>query len=424
MKKSILQFSVIAAIAASMTLTTSCSSDESVAEAYVPEPVQFSIGVGDLSVSRASSRTQASDTKVPADGTNFTVDNKWNANDILAIYTHDADKNWYLKAYKVNANSGSASEYNAVTATGTGASKDFYWGNTSEVKVFEVYSIGTSDPISNTAAADRISDAINKTNNGLQIFYDASHLFDVPSDQTTSNKEFLYNYGAMKYDNSVSADNTKKLKLRHQLTRIDVVVITPKSKAGTEKDKQVYIGNHDSEAGNAGRKISLKGHFVKPDGLIKSTEGMLYTWPTAENLDGLLDTPASGSDPEVYTSLSWTPSTASGDQGYITPRVISAETEITADLDENKGKYTTTYSAVVIPQNFKDKFLFDIEYDGARYVYTGQDTDDMSGSSGKHYTYKVVVGPTGLVVTASVSPWQTVDGYTPTSPKDVEAKLQ
>ena len=257
---------------------------------------------------------------------------------------------------------------------------------------------------------NNVNDTTNKTNEGLQIFYNSSNLFDVPSDQTESNKEFLYNYGAMKY--LTTGSNTKALKLRHQLTRIDVVIITPKKKSETENDKQVYIGNHD-DTDKATKGIFLKGYFDKPDGLINTTTGMLYTWPTSENLDGL----STGTG--TYTPLVWH---AEGTRDFITPRVISKETQISGGTHD--GKYTTTYSAVVIPQNFQGQSLFDIVYDGARYVYTGVAADDLSAAAGKHYTYQVVVGPKALEVTASISDWTEATGYTSASPKDATAELQ
>ena len=84
MKKSILQFSVIAAIAATMTLTTSCSSDD---DAFVPTPIQLGVDLGKMTVTRGLTRAQSIATATA--GT--TIDGEWKADHRLGIWTTDAD---------------------------------------------------------------------------------------------------------------------------------------------------------------------------------------------------------------------------------------------------------------------------------------------------------------------------------------------
>lgn len=405
--KKYLNLTALAAIAAALTFTA-CSSNEELANEppFEPTPVSFNAGFKSMAVTR----TQVSATAQPTTG-NFSIDDKWNTGNVLALYMHDADSKWYLKSYTTGS---SASENAAatLTAAGTDATKDFYWKNTSEVKIFEAYSFGTNDPIANGTA---VTDADNTTAGGVTIAK-----FSVNSDQSESNKEFLYNYGAIKYD---ANSNTKEIKLNHQLARIDIVLITPKSytlgdaAARASVDKQITIGNADS-------KIALAGTFAKPTAFTT----YLGSSPTVEDLT-------------KTDKGTWTPSVDNGDQGYITPRVLVAEAAISDNTygAENNGKYVTTYSAVVVPQDFFNKKMFVITYDGATYAYTGvaavttpdgtdnskvgtvtdakdnlgyiEATDGTSSTNGagKKYTYKIVIGPTALSVTSSINDWDDED---------------
>ena len=395
--KKYLNLSFFAAIAAMMTFTA-CTNEDAIEEKpYVPEPVRFSVGMDNMTVSRTT-RAQASNTAVPGTGaSNWSIDNLWNTDDIIALYMHDADGNWYSKSYKTAKSSLATDEVN-LTKNVSDVTGDFYWKNTTELKIFEAYSFGTTTSIANGSA---ITDAVNTTNGGL----DGSTLFnaiEVPADQSidadANKKEFLYTYGAIKYDATPAADNTKVIKLNHQLARIDIVLIAPKSyytSDATKKasaDKTITIGKD----GITPSKIALKGAFTKPTGLA--------TW---------LSTPPSAEDLTKTDKGSWTPSNASADKGVITPRVLEAEKELTSS-DETTygtgtaGKFATKYSAVVIPQNFNGVKMFAITYDGAEYAYTGTTAnDDLSGGAGKKYTYTVSIEEKKLIVKATIADWDT-----------------
>lgn len=399
MKKSILQFSVIAAIAASMTLTTSCSSDDSVAEAYVPEPVQFSIGVGDLSVSRASSR-QASGT---AQAWTKTIGGKFAENDLIAIYTQDADTKWYTKVYKTSSATANAGDETTITQNVTGATGQFYWASKSDKKIYEAYSYGLSTGISNTASAGG--------ENSADLKFDDK--FAVASDQSTGTvSEFLYGYGTLYYPPTPANANrpTKKLiKLGHQLARVDVKVYTPKNTVAVTPEGEETIAKSTTDdmtltIGKAG-EMALKGTFTKPTG---------FTTPAY----------TAASDDEHKTDAgSWTPSDEAGDKGTITPRVLTAQTKVTA-AGEYQNMFLTVYSAVVMPQDFENKDLFTIVYDGAKYIYkpTG---GAHKIEPGKHYTYKIKVGPTAVDVDkAQIEAWSTQDDLGNELNRDADAVLQ
>jgi len=373
MKKSILQFSVIAAIAASMTLTTSCSSDESVAEAYVPEAVQFSVGLGDLSVSRASSRAQASDSEQPWN--EETVDGKFAAGDIISIYTQDADDNWYMKEYKVSSATGTANDSTSIVPNENTTSKTFYWKNTSRKQVYEAYSFGSSTSVGNTAFGSGVTTP-NLTFNKFTIGQDQS----VVSNATDST-EFLYGYGTIVYD---SLHNDKLIKLGHQLARIDVKIYTPKATVNitspsvskqTQDDLTLKIGKVDST------EMVIAGTFKKPSAFTSYT--------------------AQSTDQQCTDAGTWDLDTSS--TGTIIPRVIAKQKQAAKGTET---MYLTTYSAIVIPQDFKNIDLFTITYDGATYIYKPNVEEKME--PGKHYTYEIVVGPTAISVTkAQIAQWTT-----------------
>lgn len=396
--KKYLNLTFLAAIAAMMAFTA-CTNEDAIEEKpYVPEPVRFSVGMDNMTVSRTT-RTQASNTAVPGTGaSNWSIDNLWNTDDIIALYMHDADGNWYSKSYKT-AKSSSAADEVTLTKNVSDVTGDFYWKNTTELKIFEAYSFGTTTSIANGSA---ITDAVNTTNGGL----DESTLFnaiEVPADQSVdadaNKKEFLYTYGAIKYNTSTTPGaNDKTIKLNHQLARIDIVLIAPKSyytsnaAKKASADKTITIGKD----GTTPSKIALKGAFTKPTGLA--------TW---------LSTPPSAEDLTKTDKGSWTPSNASADQGVITPRVLEAEKELTSSDEATygsgtAGKFATKYSAVVIPQDFNGVKMFAITYDGAEYAYTGTTAnDDLRGGAGKKYTYTVSIEEKKLIVKATIADWDT-----------------
>lgn len=397
--KKYLNLTFLAAIAAMMAFTA-CTNEDAIEEKpYVPEPVRFSVGMDNMTVSHTT-RTQASNAAVPGTGagaSNWSIDNLWNTDDIIALYMHDADGKWYSKSYKT-AKSSLATDEVTLTKNVSDVTGDFYWKNTDELKIFEAYSFGTTTSIANGSAID---DATNTSAGGLG----GSTLFnaiEVPADQSidadANKKEFLYTYGAIKYDKTSTTNNTKVIKLNHQLARIDIVLIAPKSYYTTDAtkkasaDKTITIG----KGGTSPSKIALKGAFTKPSGLAT----WLATPPTAEDL--------TKTDKGI-----WSASTDPADQGIITPRVLEVEKEITSSDaatygSGNVGKFVTKYSAVVIPQDFNGVKMFAITYDGAEYAYTGTAAnDDLSGGAGKKYTYTVSIEEKKLIVKATIADWDT-----------------
>lgn len=345
MKKSILQFSVIAAIAASMTLTTSCSSDDS-AEAYVPEPINFNASLGNMDVTsgRASSRAQVVTTAVPL----TTIDEKWDKDYTIGIWTTDADGNTYLKSYEVSGTGNTATEN--ITPTNTTSTGMFYWRTKSDCHKFIAYSYGDKTTITAGQQAEPTF-----TN------------FTVVSDQSTgTNKELLLTVGYLNYGTAA-----KTITLGHQLAQLIVTVTTKKDPVSA--NLQLQIGDDD---------IAVSGNFTVPTPSAPS--------PAADDLDA------------NYGSWS-----AGTQNATIIPRVKTVK----AGSD---GNYTVTYAAVVIPQNFVNKKLFKISYDGAVYVYTGKSSgtpnDNLSTQVGQKITYNISLENSDINVTqATIAPWGTVN---------------
>ena len=229
MKKSILQFSVIAAIAATMTLSTSCSSDD---DAFVPEPIQFSVGFKDMATTRATVETGKNWTSV-------TVGNTWEANDLVSIRTTKADGTTYaVFDYKVAAGSGAQT----LTPNSTDADKQFYWKQKNENKTVEAWSYGT------TASA-------GTTQPNLQDF-------EVLSDQDAAssyNKELLY-----AHDQTITQGTTNNITLYHQMALVTIDIISA-------EDKVTAI-----TLGSTTNKIPLNGKFTAP-----TSTANYGTWGTA-----------------------------------------------------------------------------------------------------------------------------------------------
>ena len=356
MKKSILQFSVIAAIAATMTLSTSCSSDDGPA-AYVPEPLNFNVGVGGI---KASTRTGSAAAANPW----TTVDERFASGDVVAIYTTDADNKWYTKSYATSAASTADNAATALTM-GTAAADNFYWAGTTDKKAFHAWSFGNNTAIANTSAGNgSSSDDLSFTK------------FTVTADQQAgSNTEFLYSFGYIPYSTAA-----KTIVLNHQLARIDLELVTAKQETELDVSKTVKIGE---AAANKG--VTIAGTFSK------GNYSSLVTAGTEDLGNG--------------HNGSWTLSTESEDiDKVITPRVTVVETSDGA----SPAKYTTKYSAVVLPQSFDGKSMFVITYDGATYIYTGVADDNIE--LGKKYTYKIEITASALNVNqVSIALWDATD---------------
>lgn len=415
MKKSILQFSVIAAIAASMTLTTSCSSDESVAEAYVPEAVKFGIDLGDMTVARANTRTQEAGT-----AKNWaSIDGVFALNDIVHIWTTDADGKIYRKAYKVQTAATAAQGDNALTAaytTGTGATDQFYWSGTEERKLYVIYSFGNAAADStNIKDSQRTFDApAPDPLEGIP----GKYLFEVSDDQSeeTANKEFLFGYGTIYYGTTA-----KQLKVSHQLSRIDVNVVTNKNnvkvtkKVGFNPDSDTEWTGTDVKEAQTSQPLSLtigssttqrKGMFTP-----KSFTPSVVSPSTDDEIKG--------DKTDVGTWSTEVSDVGAQVTGPITPRVL-----IEQRYNESTKKFETNYSAVIIPQNVAaGADWFTISYDGATYKYKIP-AGGVTFEPGKKYVYKVEFADAGIKVSVAIQEWTEATDYTSANPKEVEADLQ
>ena len=381
MKKSILQFSVIAAIAATMTLTTSCSSDDGIA-AYVPEPVQFNVGLGNLSVSRGTTRAQASNTKTDW---NSSIDGKFAVNDKIFIYTTDADGKWYKKQYNVTAAAASAGAANTITPTDDTPTGKFYWKSSTERKQYEIYSFGKN--VTETATAAGSGDA----SQSLTIFSE----YTVTGDQTdaATKEEFLYGYGTVYH-----STDAKTLKLAHQLARIDIVITTPKNTVAVDK-------NDDGDTLDDGEAAQTAADMTVTIGTASTKRSGTFTKPSFTPITASADestvlgggTPADQIEEGVGT---WAPTVTA--TGAYTPRVLQAQT-----YDDGTKKCTTKYSAVVMPDAFPSgQAMFTIGYDGATYAYKPASNETIA--AGYHYTYTVTIQEEVLNVTnVTISNWTT-----------------
>ena len=366
-----------------MTLFTSCSKEESVGETFVPTPVQFNIGVGDLSVSRAATRTQASDTETDW---NESIDGKFDTNDKIFIYTADADGKYYKKQYNVDTPAASAAGNNAVSPSDNTATGKFYWRSSTERKQYEIYSYGKNATETPTTAGSG----------------DASMNLTIPeytvtNDQTNvaTPEEFLYGYGTIYYSTAA-----KTLKLAHQLARIDIVITTPKNTVAVDKNGDSDTTD-DGEAAQTANDMSVtigtattprSGNFSKPS----------FT-PTTAEADAATVAASNTPADQIEEGIgSWT--TTATAQGAYTPRVLQKQT-----YNSTPGNFTTKYSAVVMPWNFpQDVAMFTIVYDGATYAYKPASAEEIA--AGYHYTYTVTIQENVLNVTnVTILNWTTSD---------------
>lgn len=372
MKKN-LNVSILAVTVLLMSVTA-CTSDESIEKTYTPEPVNFGVSIGTPIMTRAGSPTATT-------AWGGTIEEKFASGDVVAIYTTDADDKWYKKSYATSAASASANAATALTV-GTSAADVFYWKGTTDKKKFHAYSFGNSTAISNTAAAS--GDATD------DFHFETNNAFTVPTDQQSgSNYEFLYSYGYIPYSTAA-----KTIVLNHQLTRIDLELVTEKQDTELDATKSVKIGSTTS-----GKGVTVVGTFTPAS----STEFTALVTAGTEDL-------GSGHNG------AWTLSTTSTDiDKEITPRVISGEAAVSPAT--TPATYTTTYSAVLLPQDFTGKDMFVISYDGATYKYTGVAADNLSSGIGKKYTYKIEISADKLNVTqVQIAAWDAVNQGTVSAP--------
>lgn len=382
MKKSILQFSVIAAIAASMTLTTSCSSDDSV-ETFVPTPVQFTVGLN----GRTVAKTRTYDWKTG--GTvwdNSSIGNTWvykttpadaaDADKVMLFSVKDKDgvTATAIEGYEYYVSDAS----NGLTATDVANNAQFYWMKSGEKKKVIAWSYGTKT-------------TLNKSDFDLDASsHDLSYTVDNDQSSTTWNKELLWGYGI------VEADGNKNIPMYHQLARIDIQIT---AKDASNKASSVFIGRNSATTTSitTGEEfLALKGNFSP----VLDHKNNIYNVTT--NFTNTPFTP--GAWPESAPSQfygNWSAETAATKQ-FITPHAVAYTDPVSAGT---KGDHISQYSAVVIPQTHAaDKFiLFEITVDGVRYIYI-PDTA-VNWEPGKQYGYDITISPSGINVTATIQNW-------------------
>ena len=360
MKKN-LNLSALAAIAVVLTVNTSCSNDEVIEEknAYIPEPVEFKVGVGKLETTRSVT----------------TINNDWDASTSLAIkvkvYAKDADDNMKNKIYVTSGSSAETTinetSMKYISMVGDGVASDptacFYWKSTSDAKRIRAWTYGTS-------TAPETDLATSGTLNTLAFGLDGT------GGTAQAGKELLYVY--QKYTKSTDEGvATKSLVFKHQLTKVTVNVYSQKN------DAICTIGEDVD-----GHKIPVANTFTQPAN----------------------DTDDGGSASSYGTNGSWSAFSESTTVGYITPRHTTTNGTHTGDLSvaTDNTKYTkkNVYEAVLLPGDYNSKYLFVINYDGAKYAYI-PDASHVLGL-GNHYTYNIIVRDAALEVTAAIQPWNTI----------------
>lgn len=358
--KKYLNFSALAAIAVALTVNTSCSNDEVIEEkeAYIPEPVEFKVGVGKLETTRSVT----------------TIDNDWDASTSLTIkvkvYTKDADDNMYNKTY-VTSGSSAATTINEtsmkyISMVGDGVTSDpsacFYWKSQADAKKIRAWTYGTATvPVTDLAT--------NGTLNTLSFDLDGT------GGTAQEGKELLYVY--QKYTKSTDVGNaTKSLVFKHQLAKVTINVYSQKNDAICTIGEDV-----------GGHKIPVTNTFTQPAN----------------------DTDDGGSASTYGNNGSWADFSDGTAAGYITPRRTTTNgtnsSELAVSADNTKYTIKNVYEAVLLPGDYGGKYLFVINYDGAKYAYIPEATHVLA--IGNHYTYNIIVRDAALEVTAAIQPWNT-----------------
>ena len=383
MKKSILQFSVIAAIAASMTLTTSCSSDDS-AEVYVPEPVVFNAGMSGIATTRAA----------VWEDDHSTISDQWSEGVKVNIYTKEADNSTFAnKTYVSDATNTQASiaggnkYYTKLVGDGVDSdpSAAFYWASATDSKEIRAWTFGNTVAPGDIATHDGSAWNLNT----LEFTLDGAN-----SATAQTNKELLYVWGD--YAKATSGSSAGSLIFKHQLAKVTIRIYAQKTKV-----TKCTLGSSQSKT--EANSIPITGVFTQPQTSNSRNKGD----------DGIWDTETSF--PEYDTGTKY---------GYITPQTVESNqspslnttSDLTSTADNTKYSKRSIYEAVILPGDYQNKELFEITYDGARYVY--KPTSTHSIEKGKHYTYKVIVKDAALDVYAAIAPW------TPVSNAPVDAELQ
>lgn len=167
--------------------------------------------------------------------------------------------------------------------------------------------------------------------------------------------DFLY---APKVGIKFEERETKPLKFYHQTARVVINIVNSEAVTAAEAIQSVVIGDNN---------LALSGSF----------------------------TPPSGNDAKVGT---WN---GSGDLGSIIPKTETIAT----------GNYFSTYSALVIPQNMKEKKFIaitvkDNKHGGTNTFYYTPTGDEANLQSGNEYKYDITVKYDYLVVSISSCQWE------------------
>lgn len=367
-----------------MTLFTSCSSDESTAEAYVPEPVVFNAGMSGI----ATTRTAVWETN------HSTIFDQWSEGVKVKIYTTEADNSTYANKTYVSDDtntsatiSGGSKYYTVLAGDGVALdpSKAFYWASSTDTKEIRAWTFGNTDVPGDIATHDGSAWNLNT----LEFTLDGAN-----TATAQTNKELLYVWND--YAKANSGSSAGSLIFKHQLAKVTIRIYAQK----TEVTKCTLGSSQTKTEANS---IPITGTFTQPQTSNSRSKGD----------DGIWDTETSF--PTYDTGAKY---------GYITPQTVesnqSSALNTTDDLDtEAKNtKYSkrSIYEAVILPGNYQNKELFEITYDGARYVY--KPTASHVIEKGKHYTYKVIVKDAVLEVYAAITPWDSQ------AASQVEAELQ
>lgn len=193
-------------------------------------------------------------------------------------------------------------------------------------------------------------------------------------------------YGRVAYQTG-----TINIPLNHQLTRIDVRLLTKKRASELTGVTKLYIGKEGTQHGTTptyNDGIVIEGTFQRPTAFNND-------YKTGNTTD-LVATGKFGT---------WTLATTGTNLNKrVTPRVLTEEAAGTETGETDY--YLTVYSAIVIPQSFEHTYMFVINYDGAEYIYTGLAADDLSAGAGNKYTYTIKIDADELdVSTAQITPW-------------------
>lgn len=382
--KKYLKLTVFAAIAAALTINTSCTNDEAIDVGQaIHEPMVLGIGMHNpLAVTRTTG------TSVAWGGT---ITDAWVNDAVVYVWTLDAGQtagNESVKDYKTSASATGTSEGTSGsdinqdgTSDGTmnttrliqntsGASNTFYWGSTTETKTIRAWSYGTTNTMTSTEYQHY--EKASGTDKGS---------FSVMTDQTINNDEFLYAYGDVPYtgranvlDATPTPGTPTYLVFRHQLARINLKIKSKKqftASDGCTLGRVVYNTPGDATSGeNPIYKVPVTNTFLAPS--TKNTGDVAWDAFTATNV-------------------------ATG-KGVITPR------EQGFGSDESEYK-VINYSAVVLPGDYNGYELFVINYDGATYVYKPNAAHNIT--LGNQYAYTITIGDQGLEVSATIKPWST-----------------